>query len=781
VGSAWATPFPRLLIFDNCEDETLVDAWAPKSGGCRLVITARRPSWSPARGITVVPLGRLARAESLALLHRHRADLGPDDPGLSGIADELGDLPLALELAGSYLARYRHEPIGSPAAYLAELRGADLLAHISLTNEHPEPPDPARSLTGHERDVARTFEVSLRRLQREDPVDAFALEILARASWLAPLPIPRRLLKLCVGLPPEEADAARRFTDGLDRLLKLAFVDDASEATGAVLVHRLVAAFARARVKDAGVARRALENAIVEEAYRVLPQKDPRPFRDWAGHLLAVALAAARDGTEAAIDLLNAAGLYSWMVADYEASEAMLRDVVERIQALHGPQNTMVANILDNLSSVQLERGDLANAEASTTRALDIKEKAYGRDHPQVAGTLSNLGNVQRARDKLANAEAHLARALAIDEKVYGPDSPEVARPLVNLALVQARQGDRVGAEASLTRALEIYENVYGASHPDLAQAVVNLASVQARQGDPASAEVSLTRALGIYENVYGPDHPALAHTLIRLGGVQRDRGDLDGAEISQSRALMILENVYGPDHAEVGRTLINLGSVQRDRGDLANAEASMTRAVAITEKIYGPDHPEVARALGNLVEVQTDRNDLAGAEANLARALAIDEKIYGPDNPEVAGRLNNLALVQARQGNLGGAETILLRALTIEEKVYGPDHAEVGVTLGNRGMVQLQRGDLAGAEVSQSRALKILENVYGPDHAEVGRTLCNVGNVQCLLSRLSDARKSYTRAAVILAARLGEQSPMTVLARQKLNELDEAEGGDNA
>jgi len=77
-----------------------------------------------------------------------------NDPGLAEIASELGDLPLALELAGSYLARYRHEPIGTPAAYLAELRSADVLAHASLTITDPEAPDQSRTLTGHERDVA---------------------------------------------------------------------------------------------------------------------------------------------------------------------------------------------------------------------------------------------------------------------------------------------------------------------------------------------------------------------------------------------------------------------------------------------------------------------------------------------------------------------------------------------------------------------------------------------------------------------------------------------------
>ena len=58
-------------------------------------------------------LGILARAESLALLRKHRPDLAPDDPVLDAIAAELGDLPLALHLAGSFLARYRHAPSAS--------------------------------------------------------------------------------------------------------------------------------------------------------------------------------------------------------------------------------------------------------------------------------------------------------------------------------------------------------------------------------------------------------------------------------------------------------------------------------------------------------------------------------------------------------------------------------------------------------------------------------------------------------------------------------------------
>ena len=61
-----------------------------------------------------IALGTLTRSESLTLLHRHRSDLAADDLGLDAIAAELGDLPLALHLAGSYLALGRHEAFGRP-------------------------------------------------------------------------------------------------------------------------------------------------------------------------------------------------------------------------------------------------------------------------------------------------------------------------------------------------------------------------------------------------------------------------------------------------------------------------------------------------------------------------------------------------------------------------------------------------------------------------------------------------------------------------------------------
>jgi hypothetical protein len=160
VMAAWQEPTPRLLVFDNCEDPALLTQWRPPSGGCRVLVTSRRIAWEPAFGVQTLPLDVLNRPESVALLRQHHPDA--DNAVLNAIAEELGDLPLALHLAGSYMARYRR--VISPAQYLAQLRDPNLLQHRSLQASGVSP-------TGHVQNVYRTIALSYDQLNPTNPVD----------------------------------------------------------------------------------------------------------------------------------------------------------------------------------------------------------------------------------------------------------------------------------------------------------------------------------------------------------------------------------------------------------------------------------------------------------------------------------------------------------------------------------------------------------------------------------------------------------------------------------
>jgi hypothetical protein len=102
VVKEWQQPAPRLLIFDNCEDQQLLAIWRPTGGGCRVLVTSRNASFDSSLGVAPLALATLPRAESIALLRKFRRDLAADDSNLDAIAAELGDLPLVLHWPAAF-------------------------------------------------------------------------------------------------------------------------------------------------------------------------------------------------------------------------------------------------------------------------------------------------------------------------------------------------------------------------------------------------------------------------------------------------------------------------------------------------------------------------------------------------------------------------------------------------------------------------------------------------------------------------------------------------------
>ena len=513
VEEAWQSPLPRLLVFDNCEDQKLLDQRRPRSGGARVLVTSRRSRWDPTLGVKALPLDTLARPVSVELLRRFRPDVPAEDAALDGIAEALGDLPLALHLAGSFLARYKEASFGQPAAYLDQLGRGDLLAHPSLQGKGSE-----ISPTGHEAHVARTFALGYERLDPANPIDAVARKLLARAAHFASgEPIPRPLLLATLHLAEEDADALLTAEDALDRLIGLGLLE--SGEGGRLVLHRLVAAFARGREEE-DEAREAVEEALFEEANRLNRAGYPAPLLAWQAHLRAV--------TESA-----------W-----------------------GQESERTARLCNELGYHLRRIGDLVGARPYFERALAIHEKILGPEHQDTAVSLNNLGALLDSQGDLVGARAYYERALAIREKILGPEHPHTALSLNNLGFLLQAQGDLMGARAYYERALAIREKILGLEHPDTAVSLNNLGFLLQTQGDLVGARPYYERALAIWEKILGPEHPHTAHSLNNLGSLLQAEGDFVGARPYYKRALAILEKRLGPNHPDTKIVRKNLESL---------------------------------------------------------------------------------------------------------------------------------------------------------------------------------------------------------------------------
>jgi tetratricopeptide (TPR) repeat protein len=520
VLSAWQSTLPRLLVFDNCEEEKLLKQWRPTIGGCRVVLTSRRKVWDPSLGVKVLALDVLRRKESISLLGKHRPDLPEDDPDLNAIAEELGDLPLAVDLAGRYLATYRS--VVTPGDYLGQLRSPDLLGHRSLQKVKGISP------TDHEMDVGRTFALSYEQLDSADPIDDLALALLARAGCLAPgEAIPRDLLLATLGLADEDPEAKVRAEDAFSRLIDLGLLR--AEESGLLTLHRLLAAFVRGVVGDEE-ARPAVEKELLESAGNLLEKGYPEPLLILLPHLRAVTDAAKERTDERAASLCSGLGRCLHKTATYEEARPYLERALDITESVLGEEHPDTAWALNNLALLLSEQGSYEEAWPLYERALDITERALGEEHPDTARSLNNLANLVRVRGSYEEARRLYEKALDIYEKVLGEEHPKTATSLNNLALLLHEQGSYEEARPYLEKGLDIYEKVLGEEHPDTARSLNSLANLLIAQGSYEEARPYLEKGLDITERVLGEEHPDTAWALNSLANLLSEQGSYEEA-----------------------------------------------------------------------------------------------------------------------------------------------------------------------------------------------------------------------------------------------------------
>jgi len=376
----WRSAVPRLLIFDNCEDEETLATWKPAVGESRVLVTTRRGQWDDTLAMTVMPLGTLNRQESVALLRRHRPDLLDDSPDLDLLASELGDFPLALHLAGSYLKRYANSI--RPTAYMEQLRQPNLLQHRSLEGT-------GRSPTEHELSVARTFALSYDKLDPLTPGDARALALLARAACFAlGEVIPRATLLATIVTADGGTDALLEADDALTRLVELGLLE--VEAQGAPRLHRLLAAFVQQVMTD-NEAQGNVERVVMEAAQSLIGAQDVASLTSLQPHLRFVADGALPRKDSRAVSLSDVQGRSLHLIGSYqEARRYVEASLAIREQAL-GPDHPDVAVSLNNLAVLLRAQGDDTGARPLFERALAIRERALGPDHPNTLMVRDNL------------------------------------------------------------------------------------------------------------------------------------------------------------------------------------------------------------------------------------------------------------------------------------------------------------------------------------------------------------------------------------------------------
>jgi Tfp pilus assembly protein PilF len=676
---AWDSPLPRLLIFDNCDEQAQVDAekllldYLPKAqSGSRVLVTSRRGHWS--RKVAQHTLESLSRDQSIMLLQEYCDWLNDAEAG--AIAHELGDLPLALHLAGAFLDEYQGERFAQPANYLKDIQ--------AQRAKHP-------SLNQSEQSIIASFELSFQRLDQQR--DALALAALARAACFAPGELfPRALLSTSLQNDNEELAVA----NAIQRLIKLGLLERSGEN---LRLHRLLASYIQTELADPQ-AQADIEAVLIDTTHSLVHDGFPSKLQPILPHLYHCYRAIEQQDTERNASLAMALGRAEYKQHNYRQAEPLLERALRIHEQTLGAEHPNTATSLNNLAELYRAQGRYGEAEPLFERALRITETALGAEHPDNAQCLNNLAALFYAQGWYGEAEPLLERALRIYETALGAEHPHTATSLGNLAELYRAQGRYGEAEPLYLRALRIYETALGAEHPTTAAALNNLAGLYESQGRYGEAEPLMERALRIREQALGAEHPDTAQSLNNLAGLYQAQGRYGEAEPLYLRALRIYETALGAEHPHTATSLNNLASLYESQGRYGEAEPLLERALRIREQALGAEHPDTAQSLNNLAGLYESQGRYGEAEPLMERALHIHEQVLGAEHPHTATSLNNLASLYESQGRYGEAEPLFERALRITETTLGAEHPDTAQLLKNLIINYILQGHLIKARV---------------------------------------------------------------------------------
>ena len=558
-------PHPALLVFDNVTEETDLSL-LPDSPQCRLLLTTQKKHLAPP-GFERVELPKLEPDAALAMLgvspHLNRDDLA----AAQKIADDVGRLPVALDILAQHRARLR---LG-----FAEYRRRFL---APLTANHPSEDALLRTLdracenfVAATRHKGRIYDTIGRAYLSLNPA---AQTLLAAASCFAPDGLGQNLLRAVLGPDVDDetwyealADLADASLISEDPLPPEQREAQAEPDAPRLRLHELVRLFARMQFTEEEHRTHVVRLAAVltdrlQQANDKLDWRGIRPETAHLAHSMSECSSLGLSGN--LYPLLIARGQFLIHHRDFAGADAMLREGLALVERLHKPIHRSRAQALRLLGENAQMQGDGRSALRDAWTALRIARRAYGRDDPERRAYYSTVGFILKEQGQFDRARSFYLGMIAFSVRVLGPMHPDVALGLNNLGMLCFQQGRLEEAEKHLREALAIEQAQASLSGSTSGTAIYrnSLGRILGQQEHWAESLDCHQAALEINERIHGASHPSYVTSLYYSAVAAHALKRWHEAEVQYQDVLHLCQRLFGADNfrcAEVEKKLCQL------------------------------------------------------------------------------------------------------------------------------------------------------------------------------------------------------------------------------
>ncbi|MET9385899.1 FxSxx-COOH system tetratricopeptide repeat protein [Streptomyces sp. NPDC002928] len=687
-----------LLVFDNAEDVEVVRNYFPTNGPGKVIVTSRNRAWE--RVATPLPVNVFERQESIELLQKRSPDLSVEDA--DRLAEALGDLPLAVEQAGSW-----HAVTGMQVdEYL------DLLAQRSpeILELDPNPDYPVS--------VAAAWDISLGRIQENNPGARQLLDICAS---MAPEPIPRSMLRGSRGVSiTPDVDPLLRESIKMNRAVRdlsqfsLVKIDPRADT---LQMHRLLQTVLLAKLSPEDRER------MRDAAHQLLSAAKPGHYGssvEWRAYqalLPHVLTSQAVTSTDTFVrDLVQDTVWFLNYWGDQEGAAHLARQAWNAWLAASGEEDILVIRMAKSLSFLLRQVGAVAESIPLSEKALEVSRR-IDVEPEELIDSLCELADARGYQGRFEEARELSAEATGLARSLFGSEDPVTLRATHTWGVALRLCGQFTEALGLDEENARLRDLLFGPANFFTLNSLNALALDTLEAGDyPAARDFQ--------EDVYrraraalGEENPLTLRIARTLAVCRRRDGALEEAAVLSEATLQRLATRYGPGHFDSLSTALNVSVDHRLAGDLETARRLAEDTLQRYERSLGENHAytlvtkaalaATLRALGALDQVRELEEDAARrlaetvgprhvitltvalgqagtayARLDFERAHAIDEanlpllaEVAGEEHPLTLACTANLALDLRGLGRGAEADELWRRAVEGFARIVRADH----------------------------------------------------------------------------------------------------------
>jgi MinD-like ATPase involved in chromosome partitioning or flagellar assembly len=696
-----------LLVFDNVEARESFDVLKgliPTGGAAHVLITSRDRAPAAQLGTTALDVNVFNRDESVAHLLAHVPHLS--DADAHQLAEQLGDLPIVIELAAAWL----RETGRSAASYSKELADNPeiVLSEASGTYEQP---------------VSAVWRATIEQLRERS---AAAVRMLELCAFFGPEPISEQLIyskefvKALTALDPLVGDD-RMMVGRLVRQLTrfaLARVDHAEKG---VQIHRLLQSLVRDGMESSerASARLAVQRILAEmrptDDDVENPENEQRYQILWP-HLYECHADRAVEGgpRQLMIDRVRFLRARGQLGRALELAERMAQE-----WAGVSPADDMwLLRLRFEIANVKREQGDAASALAidEDVHELQWRSPEIGPDHLHTLRTAGSLAADLRSLGKWRAALERDRKTCQLIEDEYGERDKYTLNLTNNLAVSLRINGQPFEARDVDERVYRIRREDLGEAHPSTLSSATSLGRDLRDCGQLSESLALLQTTVAVAERAHGEEHPMVLRAARSLAITERRLGRHRDAYRRTEQYLDRFRRVFGDSPETLACELSHAANLSAS-GNVAEAKDLTATLLAKYVARFGAEHPHTLACANNLA-VQllftgpvSDAVDLA---TDTHRSLT--ERL-GTDHPFTMACAGNLASELAEAGK--HSEALELSTMTAKRlaRVLGERHPDTIDARANQAVVLHRSGRRSDADALRSQLLDLMGALYDDDH----------------------------------------------------------------